>query len=493
MFLELRNLWTRIPPSSAGALAVCLFGVAIGGCSADITRLNGSHLGGESSRMDAAYKADFGFAPSDASLSESEGANYSDETRTVAFTETGSIGSSELPPARPSHAPGVLPDRVAPIAASDDSRAAPVRVADALPPGPAAYESGGNFSADEGFVTVVPGDTLYSISRRNGVTVSDLKYANGLATDVIVPGQRLVLPGADDRIRTAARDNWSEPPPRRDSDRVPAIEGRSYTVREGDSLYAIARANNVSVAELKSWNDIRDARTLRPGQVLSLGPTGRETEPRGFAQDPRERDLEPEPRRFAHRTARTETIREPREFAAPPLSESRSPDLPPILNGDSRPRDGAAEASNREQLSEEPVVANLPASEGGRAGEPSFRWPVRGRVIAEFGPRPDGSHNDGIDIAVPIGTEIVAANDGVVAYAGNELKGYGNLVLIRHDNGWVSAYAHADQLLVKRGDSVRRGQVIARAGNTGAVERPMVHFELREGAKPVDPRKLLGS
>ena len=120
----------------------------------------------------------------------------------------------------------------------------------------------------------------------------------------------------------------------------------------------------------------------------------------------------------------------------------------------------------------------------------SFRWPVKGRVIAEFGARPDGGHNDGIDLAVPQGTSVKAAENGVVAYAGNELKGYGNLVLIRHANNWVSAYAHNEELLVKRGDKVRRGQIIAKAGATGAVSQPQVHFELRKGSRPVDPDQI---
>jgi len=130
-------------------------------------------------------------------------------------------------------------------------------------------------------------------------------------------------------------------------------------------------------------------------------------------------------------------------------------------------------------------AAEAAAEPGSASGH--FRWPARGRLIASFGKRPDGNHNDGINIAVPQGTEIHAAESGRVAYAGDELKGYGNLVLIRHGNGWVSAYAHADQILVKRDDVVRRGQVIAKAGKTGTVDQPQLHFELRQGAKPVDP------
>ena len=123
---------------------------------------------------------------------------------------------------------------------------------------------------------------------------------------------------------------------------------------------------------------------------------------------------------------------------------------------------------------------------------PAFRWPVRGRVIAGFGSKPNGAQNDGINLAVPEGTPIKAADDGVVAYAGNELKGYGNLVLIRHSNGFVSAYAHASELMVKRGDTIKRGQVIAHAGQTGNVTSPQLHFEIRKGSTPVDPTQYLG-
>jgi len=125
-------------------------------------------------------------------------------------------------------------------------------------------------------------------------------------------------------------------------------------------------------------------------------------------------------------------------------------------------------------------------------GIPSFRWPVHGRIIAGFGHQPNGVQNDGINLAVPEGTPIKAADDGVVAYAGNELKGYGNLVLIRHANGYVSAYANASKLLVQRGEMVKRGQVIARAGQTGNVNSPQLHFEIRKGSTPVDPTKYLG-
>jgi murein DD-endopeptidase MepM/ murein hydrolase activator NlpD len=111
-------------------------------------------------------------------------------------------------------------------------------------------------------------------------------------------------------------------------------------------------------------------------------------------------------------------------------------------------------------------------------------------VIASFGPRPNGLQNDGINLAVPEGTPIKAAGDGIVAYAG-DLKGYGNLVLVRHGNDFMTAYAHASEIMVKRGDFVERGQVIAKSGQTGNVTSPQLHFEIRKNTTPVDPSQYL--
>jgi murein DD-endopeptidase MepM/ murein hydrolase activator NlpD len=137
--------------------------------------------------------------------------------------------------------------------------------------------------------------------------------------------------------------------------------------------------------------------------------------------------------------------------------------------------------------------AAAPASEpkktamASETANPEFRWPARGRIIQGF--KPGG--NDGINIAVPEGTSVKAAESGVVAYAGNELKGYGNLILIRHPNGFVSAYANNGDLEVKRGETVKRGQTIAKSGQSGNVASPQLHFELRKGTKPVDPTQYL--
>jgi murein DD-endopeptidase MepM/ murein hydrolase activator NlpD len=130
-----------------------------------------------------------------------------------------------------------------------------------------------------------------------------------------------------------------------------------------------------------------------------------------------------------------------------------------------------------------PAAVAAPPPRSGRG----FIWPVKGDVISEFGTAGHGVHNDGINIAVARGTPVHAADDGVVAYSGNELRGFGNLLLIKHSDGWMTAYAHNDQLLVKRGDTVKRGQKIALAGDSGGVSQPQVHFEVRQGTRAVDP------
>ena len=129
----------------------------------------------------------------------------------------------------------------------------------------------------------------------------------------------------------------------------------------------------------------------------------------------------------------------------------------------------------------------------GNPSAPAFRWPLRGRVVNNFGAKVNGSTNDGIDLAVPEGTAVRAADDGVVAYAGNELKGYGNLVLVRHANGYVTAYANTSEVTVKRNDQVHKGQIIAKSGQTGSATAPQLHFEVRKNSSPVDPMQYLPS
>src|SRR5262249_22262382 len=136
-------------------------------------------------------------------------------------------------------------------------------------------------------------------------------------------------------------------------------------------------------------------------------------------------------------------------------------------------------------------TAPEPAVAMGDVAKPHFIWPVKGRLISGFGPAGKGLHNDGINIAAPLGSQVRTVDNGVVAYAGNELKGFGNLLLIKHENGLTTAYAHNDKLLVHKGDTVRRGQVIATVGKTGNVTAAQLHFEVRVGTQAVDPQEYL--
>jgi len=169
----------------------------------------------------------------------------------------------------------------------------------------------------------------------------------------------------------------------------------------------------------------------------------------------------------------------PAPAAAPPPPEEKPAPVPPAEKAAAPPAEEKTAA-----LPPPPVPA---AREAGR----SFIWPVHGRIIAAYGDGAGGTHNDGVNIAAPEGTAVLAADAGIVAYAGNELRGYGNLVLIKHADGWMTAYAHNSALLVKRGEKVRRGQPIARVGATGAVGEPQLHFEIRHGTRALDPGDYL--
>jgi murein DD-endopeptidase MepM/ murein hydrolase activator NlpD len=174
-----------------------------------------------------------------------------------------------------------------------------------------------------------------------------------------------------------------------------------------------------------------------------------------------------------------------RPAASPPEPAAPRPAGPTEANTAATPA-GASAVPTRPAAPSESAATPMPAH-----GSEGFLWPVHGRIIEGFGTGAEGTRNDGINIAAPRGAPVQAVAAGTVAYTGNELRGYGNLVLIKHPDGWISAYAHCEVILVKRGQRVARGQVIARVGSTGNVGTPQLHFELRHGDKAIDPRAHL--
>ncbi len=299
-------------------------------------------------------------------------------------------------------------------------------------------------------VRVATGDTLYSIGRRYNVSVVELMVMNSLDDSNLTVGQRLI-------VSTREGQAVKRPAQKVASKRIQARTSGTYTVRPGETFQGIARKHSVSSARLADVHGITDPGSIRAGEVLIL-PTGANT----VGKLKKVANVAPKrPSDLKVHKVKTQTIN---------LGSSKSK-LSTI---------GKKQQTVSMKKSLKKGVVNT-----------AFRWPVRGRIIGKFGPRTDGTHNDGINLAVPNGTKVKAAEAGIVAYAGSELEGYGNLVLIRHSNDWVSAYAHNDKLIVKRGEKIKRGQVIARAGTSGSVEVPQVHFELRKGSKPVDPTKYM--
>lgn len=274
--------------------------------------------------------------------------------------------------------------------------------------------------------------------------------------------------------------------PRAEKPSTEVAGAHEHIVQPGETVYSIARRYNVATADLMRVNAIPPAFTIKTGQRLvlpdGLTPAGAEGAQAG-GESARTDPLQP----AAPGLAATGAAGETQPASAPAASSAAIPELahaPPIA-----PRGGEAQPGAERNSAHAASLASLtpPAHSSARA----FLWPVKGRVISDYGSKGQGLKNDGINIAAPRGTPVRAAENGVVAYTGNELKGFGNLILIRHADGWVTAYAHNEALLVAKGDTVRRGQPIARVGTSGNVREPQLHFEMRRSRVAVDPTQYL--
>lgn len=327
-------------------------------------------------------------------------------------------------------------------------------------------------------VVVSSDDNIEAIGRKYGVPATAIMQANNISDpSAIRPGQRLVIPRY---VSSAVAARPQSPPPSSVSgpphapvvaaaQSTPAAAGNVHVIVPGETLMAVSRKYHVSLSALAKANNIQPFTKVAIGDRITI--PGKQVAPIQQAKAPQAVKPQAAPQ-VAQRPVQQETKVASASPAAPVAT------VPATENA--RVATQGPVAQENSTKSAEPTGAM-----------PSFRWPVHGRVISAFGSKTNGAQNDGINLAVPEGTPVKAAEDGVVAYAGNELKGYGNLVLVRHSNGYVSAYANASELTVKRGDSVKRGQTIARAGQTGNVSSPQLHFEIRKGSTPVDPSKYL--
>jgi murein DD-endopeptidase MepM/ murein hydrolase activator NlpD len=296
-----------------------------------------------------------------------------------------------------------------------------------------------------------------------------------------------------------------------------APQPTTITIERGQTLSGIAYAYHVPMRELAEANHLSPPYRILAGGTLLIPaaaaipaeeavPAAATPAPAGPVPPVAVAALPPQ-------TVAPATTAPPRPASASPESSTQATlapprPLPPTSAASQSPAPGTVSPPNTVRSAAltppEPVAPPQSSTESSPAQQPAaapavppahgsgtFLWPVRGHVLEGFGAGPDGTHNDGINIAAPRGSPVQAVDGGVVAYAGNELRGYGNLILIKHPDGWISAYAHCDLILVKRGQKVARGQVVARVGSTGNVGTPQLHFELRRGDKPVDPRAYL--
>ncbi len=363
------------------------------------------------------------------------------------------------------------------------------------------------------YVTVAEGDTIYSIANRVHKPSTKILAANHLQSGATLKvGQKLLIPDAT----TAALDTSTtgsistDTPlekaplpgkaPKRDTvavlPSVPQVKGKAtakdagvtaapakpavakaklpaglYAVTSGDSLYTIAKKNGITVAELKAANAVDDGK-LKIGQTLKIPAKGATTVTAvKVATNP---GIDP----IVTGSAATSTKRK-----LGPVSDDAPAAAPAKL-----PAAAPATPSNEAIAEAEKDTAAAPDA----TGISKLRWPVRGRTLTSFGQSGDGGHaNDGVDISVPNGTPVKAAENGVVIYAGTGLKDFGNTVLVRHENGLVTVYGNNGEISVKRGEKVKRGQELAKSGMSGNTKVPKLHFEVRKNSTPVNPTGYL--
>lgn len=429
-------------------VAIVLTAGLAAGCSADTSRFTDGFFASAVPSGSQQY-----------SSGQAVDGSYTGSVANVAPVATGNVQRNELPPvAQSSTVVASAATMVQPAVAQAQNTV-----------------SQGVATAAASMVTVQPGQSLYGIATKYGVSTADLMRANGI-TDAnnIQAGQNLKLPSASTVLASAssaATNKVNEAvtgAQERVLGQIPAgsasAAAGSYQVQTGDSLYSIAQKNNVSLDALKQANGLNNG-AIRVGQALILPSAG------------------------AAVVANAPAITTPAPVKQEQVqTASLSPNAAKEANANTKPYT-PPQSSNKVIEDAQKDASIAPSS----TGISQLRWPVRGKVLSGFGQREGSAVNDGMDIMVPEGTSVKAAENGVVIYAGDGLKEFGNTVLIRHDNGLVTVYGHNSTLNVQRGQKVRRGDEVARSGMSGNAKSPKLHFEVRQNSTPVNPTKYLES
>ncbi len=302
-----------------------------------------------------------------------------------------------------------------------------VSCAQSYAPAPATHYGVHEGAGSVGAHTVSSGDTLYSIAQRYNVRIEDLKIVNSLrAPYALEVGQRLKLPAP-----------------------------KTYRLRPGDTLYFLSYMFDVDVEETAALNGIRDPLDLEAGRVLKLPSLSEQRVAVPVEEVVKEDIVTP--------------------GVKPPVPQDKTV----------KPEEKPVEVAKAEERSKKPV-SKIHVKTPKRSSN-KFLKPVEGKVISSYGAKANGLHNDGINILAARGTPVAAAENGVVVYAGNGLKGSGNLVLVRHADRWMTAYAHLDDIAVKNGQTLARGAQLGTVGSSGSVNTPQLHFEVRRGTEALNP------
>ena len=356
--------------------------------------------------------------------------------------------------------------------------------------------------SDGEFVTVVRGDTLYLIGKKYNLTVAELAKLNNLLDPYVLKvGQKLRIraaePVATEKPKLEPKPE-PKPEPKKEvkAEKKPVaktetvrktttrVDVEHITVTPGDTLYSLSRKYSIPVNDLAVMNDLTAPFALYAGQKLKVP------------------DLSNAPVRTAKpATTKTESMpatkqtdkpkTEQKQSAKPnqkqtekqPVKQAKKQAQKPVQKADKKQPMQTAKAKSTTSATKKPAIMARSSSR--------FSWPVRGKILSNYGAKTNGLFNDGINIGAVRGSSVLAAENGVVAYAGNEVKGMGNLVIIQHSDGWMTVYAHMDSMLVRRGSRVGVGQKIGTVGQTGKVDKPQLHFEVRKGTKAYNPIQYL--
>ena len=325
------------------------------------------------------------------------------------------------------------------------------------------------------FVTVESGDTLYKISKKYNTTVDELAGLNDLSQPYLLSvGQKLRIKQPQktiSRVQEKSDDVLNVTKPQQAVQNVTRVQLKDITVARGDTLYSVSRMYAIPVNDLAVINNLKPPFTLSVGQKLRVPDLEIVSEKKLSQPTEKKSDVSVKEKQGVVDNKKTATVQEKQ-------TNVKATEQKDVVAKKQQPKKISSDPSKKL-----PKIVERSSSK--------FSWPLRGKILSDYGAKSNGLFNDGINISGTRGANVVAAENGVVAYAGNEVKGMGNLIIIQHSGGWMTVYAHLDSMNVKRGSKVSVKQKIGTVGETGKVDKPQLHFEIRKGTKAYNPNVYL--